>query len=92
MKKKGLTEDHIFAGAAYLLTGIMAVACLYPMWHVVMASFSDPIELMRHSGVILKPLGHSLEGYRVYCRIQTYPRAISIPYFMCWQGLQSICF
>ena len=28
MKKKGLTEDHIFAGAAYLLTGIMAVACL----------------------------------------------------------------
>lgn len=31
MKKKGLTEDHIFAGAAYLLTGIMAVTCLYPM-------------------------------------------------------------
>ena len=75
MKKKGLTEDHIFAGAAYLLTGIMAVACLYPMWHVVMASFSDPIELMRHSGVILKPLGHSLEGYRVVLQNPNIPKS-----------------
>lgn len=74
-KKKGLTEDHIFAGAAYLLTGIMAVACLYPMWHVVMASFSDPIELMRHSGVILKPLGHSLEGYRVVLQNPNIPKS-----------------
>lgn len=75
MKKKGLTEDHIFAGAAYLLTGIMAVTCLYPMWHVVMASFSDPIELMRHSGVILKPLGHSLEGYRVVLQNPNIPKS-----------------
>ena len=75
MKKKGLTEDHIFAGAAYLLTGIMAVACLYPIWHVVMASFSDPIELMRHSGVILKPLGHSLEGYRVVLQNPNIPKS-----------------
>lgn len=75
MKKKGLTEDHIFAGAAYLLTGIMAVACLYPMWHVVMASFSDPIELMRHSGVILNPLGHSLEGYRVVLQNPNIPKS-----------------
>lgn len=64
VKTKGL-GDGIFVGAVYLLMGLMALICLYPMWHVVMASFSDPIELMRHSGVILKPLGHSLEGYKV---------------------------
>lgn len=68
MKRKVRTKglgDGIFVGAVYLLMGLMALICLYPMWHVVMASFSDPIELMRHSGVILKPLGHSLEGYKV---------------------------
>ena len=64
VKTKGL-GDGIFVGAVYILMGLMALICLYPMWHVVMASFSDPIELMRHSGVILKPLGHSLEGYKV---------------------------
>lgn len=68
MKRKVRTKglgDGIFVGAVYLLMGLMALICLYPMWHVVMASVSDPIELMRHSGVILKPLGHSLEGYKV---------------------------
>lgn len=68
MKRKVRTKglgDGIFVGAVYILMGLMALICLYPMWHVVMASFSDPIELMRHSGVILKPLGHSLEGYKV---------------------------
>lgn len=61
-KSKG---DMIFLSIVYVLMGIMALICLYPMWHVVMASFSDPIRLMGHSGVILKPLGHSLEGYKV---------------------------
>lgn len=68
MKRKVRTKglgDGIFVGTVYILMGLMALICLYPMWHVVMASFSDPIELMRHSGVILKPLGHSLEGYKV---------------------------
>lgn len=68
MGKKGKIKgvgDRIFVAAVYILMGLMALICLYPMWHVVMASFSDPIELMRHRGVILKPLGHSLEGYKV---------------------------
>lgn len=65
MKKNKAMGDRIFIIAVYVLMGLMALACLYPMWHVVMASFSDPIELMRHTGVIWKPLGISLEGYRV---------------------------
>lgn len=65
MKKNKAMGDRIFIIAVYLLMGLMALACLYPMWHVVMASFSDPIELMRHTGVIWKPLGLSLEGCRV---------------------------
>lgn len=64
-KMKKSMGDRIFIVTVYVLMGILALICLYPMWHVVMASFSDPIKLMGHSGVILKPLGHSLEGYKV---------------------------
>lgn len=64
-KMKKSMGDRIFIVIVYVLMGILALICLYPMWHVVMASFSDPIKLMGHSGVILKPLGHSLEGYKV---------------------------
>ena len=65
MKKQKSPGDRIFISMVYVLMGLMGLICLYPMWHVVMASFSDPLELMRHTGVILKPLGFSLEGYRV---------------------------
>jgi putative aldouronate transport system permease protein len=44
---------------------LMGLACLYPMFHVLVASFSEPIRIMNHQGPLLKPLGFSLEGYRV---------------------------
>ncbi len=75
MRKRKATGDRIFIGIVYVLMGLMALVCLYPMWHVVMASFSDPIELMRHTGVILKPLGHSLEGYKVVIQNPNIPRS-----------------
>lgn len=75
IKWKGSWGDKVFISIVYILMGVMAIACLYPMWHVVMASFSDPIELMRHTGVILKPLGHSLEGYRVVLQNPNIPRS-----------------
>lgn len=65
MGKNKSLGDKLFILLVYILMGLMAAACLYPMWHVVMASFSDPIRLMRHSGLILKPEGFSLEGYKV---------------------------
>jgi putative aldouronate transport system permease protein len=33
------------------------------MWHVFMASFSDPVKLVNHIGPVFKPLGFSLRGY-----------------------------
>ena len=50
MRRNKSLGDKIFITIVYVLMGLMAVICLYPMWHVVMASFSDPLELMRHSG------------------------------------------
>ena len=31
--------------AAYVLTAGFALLCILPMWHVIMASLSDPIQL-----------------------------------------------
>lgn len=40
--------------------------CIMPIWHVVMASISDPRLLMSSSGVILKPLGKiTFKGYKL---------------------------
>ncbi len=48
----------------YLIITIAALICLYPMIHVLMASFSDPIRLIRHRGLLLYPDGVSLRGYQ----------------------------
>lgn len=40
------------------------LVCLLPIWHVLMASLSDPRLLMASSGALLKPLGKiNLKGY-----------------------------
>ena len=47
----------------YAIITLAALLCLYPMLHVLAASFSDPIRLIRHRGVLLWPDGYSLKGY-----------------------------
>lgn len=45
---------------------LFSVICIIPIWHVVMASVSNPRELMSASGLIMKPVGNmTLEGYRL---------------------------
>lgn len=64
MIKSHSLGDHIFVVINYLLLGAIGLVCLYPVWHVLMASFSNPSRLMVHSGVLLAPEGFSLEGYK----------------------------
>lgn len=64
MIKSHSLGDHIFVVINYLFLGIIGLICLYPVWHVLMASFSNPARLMVHSGVLLAPEGFSLEGYK----------------------------
>ncbi len=52
----------------YLNTAMMLLLCvvmLYPMWHVVCASFSDGVELMKHGGnILLAPLNFTFDAYK----------------------------
>lgn len=45
---------------------LLCIICILPIWHVTMASISDPRALMASSGLILKPLGKAtLKGYKL---------------------------
>lgn len=48
----------------YCIITIIALICLYPLIHVLAASFSDPMRLMRHRGILLWPDGYSAKGYQ----------------------------
>jgi putative aldouronate transport system permease protein len=42
---------------------LLTIIFLYPMWHCLMASFSDPNSLIGYRGFLFTPLGFSTEGY-----------------------------
>lgn len=60
------TGYRIFTICNYILLTALAVVCLYPFYFVIIASVSNPETLMRHGGLLLKPLGElTLDGYRM---------------------------
>ena len=51
----------------FLIGAFLTIICLlflYPIVHVLAASFSDPMQLMNHRGLLFKPTGFSLDGYK----------------------------
>lgn len=66
MIEKNSLGRIIFNGFNYLFMALFAVACLAPIWHVLMASISDPRTLMGASGILWKPLGEAtMKGYQL---------------------------
>ena len=56
-KSKGERAFQVFNYAFLLL--IMLV-CLYPVWYVAVASFSNSNALTQHSGLLFRPIGFSI--------------------------------
>lgn len=65
MKIKVNPGERIFNIFNILLMCLLMFITLYPLWHVAMASISDGGEIMAHSGALFKPLGFSLEAYKM---------------------------
>jgi putative aldouronate transport system permease protein len=59
---KGLF-DRIFDVVIYSVLGLLVLVTLYPLLYVALASISDATQLVTHRGLLLKPLGFSLEAY-----------------------------
>lgn len=63
MRKTSIGRKIFVVINTLILIGFCFV-CLYPVWYVVMASFSDSNQLMVYRGVLLRPLGYNVEAYR----------------------------
>jgi putative aldouronate transport system permease protein len=64
MKVKRSKGERIFSVFNYVILLFIVIICLYPVWHVAAASLSEGNALSRHTGVLLRPLGFSLEAYK----------------------------
>lgn len=49
----------------YMVLTIITLVALYPIWHVIMASFSNGDQLMRYTGGVFWPIGFSTRAYEV---------------------------
>lgn len=59
----------VFDVVNILLMICLVLVTFYPMYHVVVASFSNPILLKSHTGPLLTILGKpTLEGYKRPCQ------------------------
>ncbi len=65
MVERKTPASRAFDVCNYIFLVFLSFICLYPMWHVLVGSFSDPVQLTKHYGPLIRPLGFSLEGYKV---------------------------
>lgn len=65
IKKSG--SEKVFNFFLYLLSGVILLMVVYPLWFVVIASFSDP-SAVASGKVWLWPKGFTLDGYRELLR------------------------
>lgn len=59
------TGERIFSICNNVFLFFLMIVMVYPIWYVVMASFSDGNLLMAHNGILWKPLGFSVESYKL---------------------------
>lgn len=57
-------SDKIFRAIAFLILAIIMISIIYPMWFVIVASFSNPIEIY-NKPFLLWPSEFSFESYKL---------------------------
>ena len=63
--------DKIFFFINYVFMILLAVITLYPMLYVLFCSFSSPNEFALVRGIMFRPAGFSVEGYRMVLKMST---------------------
>ncbi|MDF2588839.1 MAG: binding-protein-dependent transport system inner rane component [Anaerocolumna sp.] len=58
-------KNRIFDMINYIVLILLTIVCLYPMLHILFASVSEPNALIAHEGLLLKPLGFTMDGYKL---------------------------
>jgi putative aldouronate transport system permease protein len=65
MNIKKSASEYCFDTFNILFLAALSIIFVYPLLYVIFASFSSPTELVKHSGILLRPLGFSISGYRM---------------------------
>ncbi len=68
MTVKRSIGERVFDSLNTILMILLIMSTLYPFLYVAFASISRPSLIMGHQGVLWKPLGFSLDSYRVVFR------------------------
>lgn len=64
MKIKRSKAEVIFSVFNYIFLTFVMIICIYPLLYVAVASLSDSNLLTQHTGLLIKPLGFSLDAYK----------------------------
>ncbi|WNQ11078.1 carbohydrate ABC transporter permease [Paenibacillus aurantius] len=56
--------DWIFTILVHTVLILLVIVTLYPLLYVIFASLSDAGQLISHKGLLMKPLGFSLDAYK----------------------------
>lgn len=65
MVGKRTIGEKIFDSMNVIFMIFMMIICAYPMLYVLFASISDPSALSQHQGILYRPLGFTLKGYKL---------------------------
>ena len=63
-KIKHSWDDRIFDWICNIFLFLFIIVVFYPLWFIVMASFSDPI-YVNNGSILIIPKGFTLEGYKM---------------------------
>ena len=64
MKIKKSKGERAFQVFNYAFLMLIMLVCLYPVWYVAVASFSNSNTLTQHSGLLFRPIGFSMDAYK----------------------------
>ena len=64
MKIKKSKGERAFQVFNYAFLTLIMLVCLYPVWYVAVASFSNSNVLTQHSGLLFRPIGFSMDSYK----------------------------
>jgi len=90
MKIRETSGRIVFKVVNTIVLSILGFVCLVPLWHVLMASISDPTDITRVSGVVLWPLSESgpvtLRGYSIVLKNNSLIRGYANTFFYVGAG------
>lgn len=79
--------EMLFRIFNYAFMTVLMIIMLYPLWHVLMASFSDAKQLSSHTGILLLPDGFSVKAYQLMMKNPMILRGYANTLFILFFGL-----